>query len=167
MWPIVGWSSDRLCIHGTSRFSYMPLSAVCRPVSSTERDEVHMVAGHWWLVKVTPFCCRRSWPGSDSPVGRWSAKRSWSVKTNRMLGPLFVAWVAGAGVCARADPINGLSSDAPTAVAPALRKRRRPRDAAALTCLAMMSSLGRGPTHSPHGGYKRDRKSVLVFFNRL
>ena len=32
----------------------MPLSAVCSPVSITERDEVHMVAGHWWLVKVTP-----------------------------------------------------------------------------------------------------------------
>ena len=51
----------------------MPLSAVCRPVIRTERDDVHIVAGHWWLVKVTPLRSIRSWPGSDRPAGQ----RAW------------------------------------------------------------------------------------------
>jgi hypothetical protein len=51
----------------------MPLFGVVRPVSITDRDEVHIVAGHWWFVKVTPFFCIRSCPGSESPFGQ----RAW------------------------------------------------------------------------------------------
>src|SRR5215475_2474551 len=98
MCPIVGCLVDKLCIQGRSRFSNMPLSTVWRPVSITERDEVHMVAGHWWLVKVTPVFASRSWPGSDSPFGQREWYRSWSVKTNRMLRPVRVLASAGAGV---------------------------------------------------------------------
>ena len=48
----------------------MPLVAVCSPVTMTERDDVHIVAGHWWFVKVTPVRSSRSWPGSDRPCGQ-------------------------------------------------------------------------------------------------
>ena len=131
IWPIVGWSDDRLRIHGTSRFSNMPLSGVCSPVTITERDEVHIVAGHWWLVKVTPLRSSRSWPGSDRPAGQRAWWRSWSVKMKRMLRPLRAVPVAVAGlvagrVCARAEPMPDPNTELVSAAPPdACRKPRR------------------------------------------
>jgi len=44
MCPMVGTSVDKFFTHGMSVLSNMPLSGVCKPVSSTERDGVHMIA---------------------------------------------------------------------------------------------------------------------------
>ena len=45
MWPTVGTDVDNAFIHCASAFSNMRLSAVCSPVISTARDDVHMTAG--------------------------------------------------------------------------------------------------------------------------